>query len=124
MNMKNKKNKNCSCQGASLDKLIQPNILIILSSKKECHGYAIVQELEKIEVAGIDKSGVYRTLKSMEERGIIKARWDNSEGDPPKKVYSLTDYGVGCLKNWVETLIDYRAKISEIINVGRNIIEK
>lgn len=109
---------NCSCTGATLDKLIQPSILIILSKHSEIHGYAIVQELENMNTSGADKAGVYRTLKTMEERGHIDSKWHNEEDKPSKKVFSLNKSGYYCLYNWMSTLKNYKNKMDNIIEEG------
>ncbi|NLM08925.1 MAG: PadR family transcriptional regulator, partial [Clostridiales Family XIII bacterium] len=57
----------CSCRGYNLDKLIQPNILIILA-KQSMHGYSIIQELERKNLfvdERVDNTGVYRALKTL-----------------------------------------------------------
>lgn len=117
------KERKCSCLGSTLDKLIQPSILIIIERLGECHGYVILQELEKVERDGIDKAGTYRTLKLMEERGLIKSRWSGEGGDPPKKIFSMAEEGYLCLQNWVETLEQYQAKLNSIINEAQRVLK-
>lgn len=104
----------CSCLGSNLDKLLQPMILTILA-QHEAHGYAIIQVLEELEGEKIDKAGAYRTLKVLEERGHISYYWLDSEDSQKKKIYSLTEDGRACLKNWIETLKNYRRKVDRIV---------
>lgn len=120
MNMKVNisKEDNCSCKGSSLDKLIQPSILIILSNSNEIHGYGIIQKLEEMDSVGVDKAGVYRTLKIMEEKGHIDSAWLDEENKPSKKVFSINKSGYYCLYNWISTLKKYRSKLDGIIEVG------
>ncbi len=116
--------ESCSCRGANLDKLIQPSILIILSKYSKMHGYAIVRELEDIESAGVDKAGIYRTLKILEERGHIDSEWQNEDDKPSKKVFSLNRSGYYCLYNWVSTLRNYKIKLDKIIEDGDAALKK
>jgi DNA-binding PadR family transcriptional regulator len=107
----------CSCKGANLEKFIQPNILAILM-KGDVHGYSIIQELESksfFKGDTLDNAGVYRTLKNMEAKGLVRADWDVQGPRPAKKVYAITSEGKACLKNWLCTLEDYSVKMQEII---------
>ena len=111
------KQAKCSCKGDNLDKLIQP-ILLTLLSKQELHGYRIIQEMENRNYfpgEKIDNTGVYRTLKGMEERALVRSRWDLEGSGPAKKIYCITEEGRICLGNWVGTLRTYMDTIGQII---------
>ncbi len=107
----------CSCKGYNLDKLIQPNILILLA-KQSLHGYSIIQELERKDLFSgekADNTGIYRTLSKLEERGLIRFEWSLESTGPAKKVYHITDEGWDCLYNWGVTLKNYRNTIDSMI---------
>ncbi len=114
----------CSCKGYNLDKLLQPNILILLW-KNHYHGYAIIQALEKNDFfygEKIDPAGIYRTLKKMEEKALVESNWEVLEA--PKRVYRITDEGEKCLENWIFTLETYQKKIDQIINEAKNCLKE
>lgn len=117
-------NVRCSCMGYNLDKLLQPNILILLA-EKELHGYSVIQELERKSLfpgEKVDNAGVYRTLKTLESRGFVEADWELGEESAPRKVYRITEAGLDCLRNWVETLEQYRVMIDTVIADGKRIL--
>jgi PadR family transcriptional regulator PadR len=119
-------NVKCSCRGNNLDKLVQPNILIILA-KQDMHGYMIIQELEKMNTFDdekVDNTGVYRALKTLEDRDMVKFEWVMDESGPAKKNYSITDKGLECLENWISTLETYQKKIDKIIEDAKDIFKK
>jgi DNA-binding PadR family transcriptional regulator len=118
-------NIKCSCRGYNLDKLIQPNILIILA-KQNLHGYLIIQELEKnlFYEEKIDNTGVYRALKILEEKEMIRFEWVLEESGPAKKNYMITEKGIECLKNWVDTLDNYKLSIEKIILDARKTLSE
>ncbi len=119
-------NLKCSCKGHNLDKLLQPSILTILA-EQDTHGYMIIQELERrntFEEEKVDNTGVYRTLKTLEDRGMVKFEWVMDETGPAKKNYMITDKGIECLKNWVNTLQLYNKKIDKIIKDAKNVLMK
>lgn len=115
----------CSCTGRNLDKFIQPNILAILA-KQDLHGYLIIQELMKKEIYQQDKldnTGIYRTLKTLEERGLVQSDWDVNETGPSKRVYRLTAEGKVCLGTWRSTLESYQRQLDLIIEEIKEAIE-
>lgn len=117
------KNIKCSCKGYNLDKLLQPNILIILA-KQKLHGYMIIQELgfgDKFHAKKVDNTGVYRTLKTLEDRGMVRFEWDLDEPGPAKKTYMITDKGLQCLETWIQTLEDYKNSIESLIKEAKNV---
>jgi PadR family transcriptional regulator PadR len=116
----------CSCKGYNLDKLLQPSILIILA-QQNMHGYMIIQELERrnvFEEEKADNTGVYRTLKILEDRGMVRFEWVMDEAGPAKKNYMITDKGLECLENWVSTLEMYNKKIDQIIKDAKDVLMK
>lgn len=116
----------CSCKGDNLDKLLQPTILSILA-KKNTHGYMIMQELEGrkvIDERKADNTGVYRTLKTLEDRDLVRFEWITDEAGPARKSYMITDKGLECLENWVRTLQIYNKKIEKIIMDAKNALSE
>jgi DNA-binding PadR family transcriptional regulator len=112
---------NCPCTGATLDRLIQPAILVILA-EGPVHGYLVAERIG--EMPGFsgpkpDISGIYRTLKSMEQRGLVLSSWDLSDSGPAKKCYQLAPGGRECLRQWVKTLETYRQGIAELLRAAR-----
>lgn len=116
----------CSCKGYNLDKLLQPNILILLA-KQNLHGYSIIQELENKNLFNgkkADNTGIYRTLNTLEEKGLIKFEWELESTGPAKKVYHITDVGLECISNWIETLENYRKTIDVMIEEAKALLNK
>jgi len=119
-------NAKCSCKGYNLDKLLQPNILILLA-KESLHGYSIIQALEKKDLffgEKADNTGIYRTLNKLEERGMIRFEWELENTGPAKKVYHITDEGLECLSNWIDTLESYQKIIEGMTEEAKSILNK
>lgn len=96
-------------------------ILTLLFASK-MHGYSIIRELSKKEGASIDKTGVYRTLKSMEKRALISSDMQIDNEGSSKRVYGITPLGVECLGTWIGTLTQYLTKIQNIIDEAKVVI--
>lgn len=109
--------RECSELGKSLSRLSQPTILTILAASDEpLHGYLIVQQAAHFPMFGGNKpdaAGFYRTLKQMEEKGLIDAQWDTPDSGQAKRMFTLTPEGRQCLRRWLDSLACYRASIDE-----------
>lgn len=109
--------RKCPCKGDTLDKFVQPIILLILS-KGSCSGYSIVKQMAfypLLEHNLPDTTGVYRQLKSMEKKGAITHADYRDDSGVLKKRYQITDEGRECLANWSLTLADYRTSITLLL---------
>jgi len=107
--------------GASLDRLVQPAILVILA-EGPLHGYRVTERIGAMPgFAGTkpDVSGVYRFLKTMEGNGLVVSSWDLSERGPAKKSYQITSAGERCLRRWIKTLEQYREGIAVLLRTAR-----
>lgn len=71
--------------------LFEAWLLLLLRSSG--HGYALIEMLSRMGVAGIDHTRVYRELRSLERRGLLLSTWDVSADGPAKRVYQVTHAG-------------------------------
>ena len=116
----------CPCVGATLDKLLQPAVLVILT-KKPLHGYELARKISAIPCfldETPDISGIYRILKSLESRGLVTSDWDISQGGRPKRIFAITDDGLQCLANWNQTLQSYHKAIGSLLKTTQNALKK
>ncbi len=107
----------CACAGINLDKLVQPTILLLLA-EQDLHGYGLIQRImdsPMFKGEKPDPTGVYRFLKSMEERNFVISSWDLPVSGPPKKIYRITAEGMACLERWLVTLRDYLKSLQTLI---------
>lgn len=98
--------------------ILIPAILAILS-KSPIHGYSL---MEKLEGLGIDASSfhhsvIYRALRMMELEGLLKSEWNLKESGPPRRVYKITDMGMGFLKEWASLAKENLKVIERVIRV-------
>lgn len=108
----------CAKLGRSLKGLTQPTILMLLAaSDTPLHGYVIVEQAAKSPMFGgkkPDATGVYRTLKRMEELGLVTSVWDVPEEGSARRLFSLTDEGRRCLRRWIDALACYELTLEEL----------
>ena len=109
----------CSCEGQTLDRLLQPTVMAFLS-KEPVHGYSLVEKLKESPLMnGVapDRMGVYRLLNRLEEQGLVTHAWSDSEEGPAKRIYELTASGRNCLTEWINTLDEYKSNIERLIEM-------
>ena len=114
----------CPCVGATLDKLLQPAVLAILT-KEPLHGYELARKIGAIPHfldEAPDISGIYRMLKTLEKRGMVISGWDISQEGRPKRIFSITDAGRQCLANWNTTLQHYHKVIGSLFKTTQKAI--
>ena len=63
--------------------------------------------------AGLDLGNLYRTLRGLEEEGLVRSSWDISKTGPARRVYELTDLGLEGLHTWV---VDIRQTCQRLDN--------
>jgi PadR family transcriptional regulator, regulatory protein PadR len=86
------------------------------------HGYGIVQALEAAPLfreEKADTAGIYRALSTLQERGLVDFEWILETSGPAKKEYRITNEGMHCLKNWVETLDEYTSALESFLARAR-----
>jgi PadR family transcriptional regulator, regulatory protein PadR len=111
----------CACAGSNLEKFVQPAVLAVLVDGP-MHGYSIVQHLGGLPMFQghkPDTTGVYRFLKTLEQRGMVTSAWDTSKSGPARKQFSLTQAGRQCLRRWIETLDEYHGQIGQLVEFLR-----
>ncbi len=107
----------CPCSGATLAKLVQPALLTALA-REPLHGYRIAEELGRLPIVKGDRpdtTGLYRTLRAMERRGLVRSEWEPSEAGPDRRLYRLTRSGRTCLSRWEQTLVEYHKAVGGLL---------
>ncbi|MFH1881199.1 MAG: PadR family transcriptional regulator [Planctomycetota bacterium] len=108
--------KDCACRGKTLARLVRPAVLAVLA-QEPAHGYKISDQLQDMVSweQGPDRSGVYRTLKTMQKERLVRSKVETSASGPMRREYHLTKRGKACLATWVQTLNAYRNSIDGIL---------
>lgn len=66
-------------------------VLVLVLLEKDTYGYAMVKQLEEKGYA-LEENTLYPLLRRLEKKGLIKGKWDISEGRP-RKFYVITNEG-------------------------------
>jgi len=100
--------RTCGCSFRSrefgnIERFVEPCILILLS-KKQSHGYGLMEDLKKQCGEKVDVGDLYRTLRRMEYSGWVTSKWDSKENERDKRVYTITEEGQAFLKEAIFSL--------------------
>jgi len=105
-------------------KLFLPLTLLLLK-KKPSYGYELV---ENFSLLGIpfppDTSLLYKTLRGMEEDGLVKSEWDTEGSGPAKRIYHLTPDGEDVLKGSTIMMKKVRDVIDNCLKLYEELDEK
>lgn len=93
----------CQCS-TRIERFMEPCLLLLLSESPS-HGYDLISKLTEFGFSSDQDPGmVYRTLRRLEEIGMVQSRWAVAAAGPARREYSVTQEGVEHLRAWAETL--------------------
>jgi PadR family transcriptional regulator PadR len=90
--------------------LLVPYVLLAISAER-AHGYYIEQYLRRMGLAQVEMTRIYRTLRQLEQQGLVTSAWEAGPDGPARRVYTLTDTGKTWLRGGATMLEGYRAAI-------------
>ena len=96
-------NKNCVARPRNW---LEPVILVSLREWNS-YGYELM-ERAAFGFEAMNPGTMYRTLRHMEENGVVKSKWETSKGGPARRMYSITDAGEAYLEFWAKSLEQYQ----------------
>lgn len=90
--------------------------LLLLIAERPGYGYDLLAGLAELGMPDADAGGLYRTLRSMENDGLVSSKWDNSQIGPRRRVYSLTAEGMDWLYAWAGAHAETRRILGSFLN--------
>ncbi|MFN2467794.1 MAG: PadR family transcriptional regulator [Gaiellaceae bacterium] len=97
---------------ARVERFVEPSLLLLLR-ERPMHGYELIERLPDLMGSErVDVGNLYRSLRALEEDGIVTSVWSAGLPGPAKRTYELTPAGDRLLDHWVEALRDTRARMS------------
>jgi PadR family transcriptional regulator, regulatory protein PadR len=102
---KNNQIDRCSCKNARSVRFLIPALLLLIREGPS-HGYELMDKYAAFNFtdAGSDPGAIYRTLNVLESEDYILSQWDTKDPGPAKKIYSITDKGIGLLAEWAKEI--------------------
>jgi len=107
----------CCGPGSRVRGFIQPWLLLLLLQKPS-HGYELMERLAKDEeTPDTDPGMLYRTLRQIEEDGLVKSSWDTEGKGPARRLYEVTPEGVEYLHTWAINIRRTRNRLDRFLTV-------
>lgn len=82
---------------------LRPRLLLLIAEQPS-HGYDLLERLGEIGYQGAEPGGLYRTLRLMEQEGLIASDWESSQLGPRRRTYWLSDEGMDWLHAWAGSM--------------------
>lgn len=85
--------------GRALSRL-EPWLLLLLA-ENPAHGYELLERLKALpETPTADRGHLYRTLRRLEEQGLVSSTWQMPQAGAARHTYTLSADGLQALDAW------------------------
>jgi PadR family transcriptional regulator, regulatory protein PadR len=91
--------------------------LLLLMRTGSAHGYQLIQTLTLMGLGLVDPATVYRTLRQLEEEGLITSTWNAGASGPARRIYTLSDAGEEYLGVWARQLENYQSVLDRFFDI-------
>lgn len=100
---------------AGLPKNFLRPCLLLLIGEQPSHGYDLIERLADLGFVQVDPGLLYRSLRAMEQEGLVRSSWQESAVGPPRRTYRLTGEGEDWLHAWAGSLQESRRLIGSFL---------
>lgn len=90
--------------------------LLLLLGERSSYGYDLLVQLGEMGFAQLDPGRLYRTLRAMEQEGLVESSWEGSDLGPPRRTYFLSREGAEWLHAWAGALRETRRVITMFLD--------
>jgi poly-beta-hydroxybutyrate-responsive repressor len=113
--------KKCECPSGKMTRFVEPCLLFFLSQNAS-YGYELMAKLNGFGFpkAKPDPAMVYRTLRYLEKEGFVLSKWNTKEAGPAKRIYELTQKGLGLLHLWAESIATRKQVLGKFLTLYRD----
>ncbi len=92
-------------------------MMMLSLTEGPAHGYVIMERLtEDYRDLNVDPGGIYRTLRRLDEDGLVTSEWDTSDSGPAKRIYKLTPEGVEYLSLWKIRALQMKDRLNTFLH--------
>ncbi|HYQ84673.1 MAG TPA: helix-turn-helix transcriptional regulator [Rubrobacter sp.] len=93
-----------------------PVVLLSLRDRNS-HGYELMERTSAFGFEAMNTGTLYRTLRRMEEDGVVESSWETSRVGPARRMYAITDIGEAHLGFWAKSLEQYQHAMSDFFGL-------
>jgi DNA-binding PadR family transcriptional regulator len=88
----------------------------MLLAEGPSHGYELLEQVRRAGVRNADAGGLYRSLRAMEQSGLVSSWWEPSQAGPARRSYLLTDEGREALGESLASLREVHRLLGEVLD--------
>ena len=101
--------------GGRMHARLQPWLLLLLL-QKPTHGYELMERLAHGQDMPAAAPGLlYRTLRQLEEDGMVRSSWDTEGKGPARRLYQVTPEGAEYLDAWAVNIRLMRKRLDRFL---------
>lgn len=101
---------------ARVERFGEPALLSLLADRPT-HGYELIERLPELSgETRVDVGNLYRTLRALEEEGLVASEWQADLPGPTKRTYTLTEEGIDLLAAWRVAVAELRDGLTEYLD--------
>lgn len=75
--------------------------LLLLLTQGASHGYELLEAVRNLGLHAAEAGGLYRSLRAMDDEGVVRSWWEPSETGPARRTYAITAAGRRALREHV-----------------------
>ncbi len=107
----------CNHKPHHMERFLEVCLLLLLRDEIG-YGYGLIEQLSRFgfSEADLNVSTLYRTLRKMEQEGLVTSFWETGGQGPKRRVYEITVRGKSDLDQWVMVLKKRKARIDLLVN--------
>jgi poly-beta-hydroxybutyrate-responsive repressor len=92
-------------------------VILLTLLEWNSYGYELMKRAVAFGFEAMNPGTMYRTLREMEENGVVKSKWETTEGGPARRMYSITDAGEAYLEFWAKSLEQYQRNMDAFFSI-------
>lgn len=105
----------CCASAGRVHGFVQPWLLLLLLEKPS-HGYELMERLAQDEdIPWADPGLLYRTLRQLEDEGLVHSSWDTDGRGPARRLYEVTPEGLDFLHAWAARILRTRRRLDRFL---------
>lgn len=90
--------------------------LLLLLREEPAHGYDLLERTQALGFDGSDPGGLYRTLRRLEDEGLVRSAWEPSESGPRRRIYEISRTGMEKLHQRAKALAAGQETVSAFLS--------
>ena len=99
-----------------MERFGEPALLVLLASRPT-HGYELLETLPELSGEDrVDVGNLYRSLRALEDEGLVASEWSADLPGPTKRTYTLTEGGHDVLASWLEAVEQLRDGLTDFLD--------